>query len=394
MKQNDTVPVADSAAKEASLPAQLKFSAAAKPKTGTLHSEKREGPAGFFANLKLSSLAMRSENNEKTIPCPGITAEPAERFGTPSAQSGMQDTAPDLVQKAQAGEIYGALIGLSRTAVELYGKGDLAGLRDESVEVVDLAAAAINAGNKELLNLSACITKDSLASHLANTCVLSLHMGTASLYGPWELRLLGTAALFHELTPSRVQFNRTEVKKKEFEQVAEEISSVLASSIFHKERNNAGGRLPEFAALIVLTDIYEKLIHPVKKGARMNPHEALKMLIRLAGEVFNKNSVRLLLEELSFYPQGSYVRLNDGRIARVVRANKEYPTRPVVQVVFDRRGAFAGSVTRLDLSKDVLQQISSALDEEKLPAHDKLAADDIYAHKWWNDDKAAPGGNL
>jgi hypothetical protein len=48
--------------------------------------------------------------------------------------------------------------------------------------------------------------------------------------------------------------------------------------------------------------------------------------------------VRALLHTLSLFPIGSYVTLDDGSVARVLRRNGDKYTTPIVQIVQDAQG--------------------------------------------------------
>ena len=64
------------------------------------------------------------------------------------------------------------------------------------------------------------------------------------------------------------------------------------------------------------------------------PYVAAKIILQSAAAgQFDREIVRALLDCISLFPVGSHVTLNDGSLARVVRANPGLHTRPVVEMV-------------------------------------------------------------
>ena len=84
------------------------------------------------------------------------------------------------------------------------------------------------------------------------------------------------------------------------------------------------------------------------RSARM-PYQAMESLLRTVGtRQFTSDVVRHILDCMSLFPVNSYVRLSDGHIAKVVRANAGFHTKPVV-VLLSPDGT--ESSVEVDLSK-------------------------------------------
>jgi len=71
--------------------------------------------------------------------------------------------------------------------------------------------------------------------------------------------------------------------------------------------------------------------------------------------------VRNFLQIMSIYPVGSYVRINNGMVARVIGGNNTQITRPVVQVVSYANGDPAKQDFIIDLKKEKLLFIREPL---------------------------------
>ena len=76
--------------------------------------------------------------------------------------------------------------------------------------------------------------------------------------------------------------------------------------------------------------------------------------------------VKMLLEELTLYPEGSWVELNSREIGKVVKLNADMPLRPVLEIV-------TGTRKIMDLSKNMLIYVVKSLTgEEVKKAEEKI----------------------
>jgi hypothetical protein len=74
--------------------------------------------------------------------------------------------------------------------------------------------------------------------------------------------------------------------------------------------------------------------------------------------------IKALIDAISIFPVDSLVKLNNGAIAKVVSTNKNYPVRPVIQLVSDSRGMRVEGEEIIDLSNEpMIYIVSPVLDE-------------------------------
>ncbi|MBI2421423.1 MAG: hypothetical protein HYV27_01245 [Candidatus Hydrogenedentes bacterium] len=107
-----------------------------------------------------------------------------------------------------------------------------------------------------------------------------------------------------------------------------------------------------FARIVSVVDIYDSLISERPWRAAHHPYDALEILIRGASRgLYDADAVRGLLQVLSLYPIGTYVRLNTGEVGRVVHPNGSQFGRPVVCVTLDNHGKAVRGPIHHDLSK-------------------------------------------
>ena len=95
---------------------------------------------------------------------------------------------------------------------------------------------------------------------------------------------------------------------------------------------------------------------------RVSPYQAMVTILRDRARL-DRGATRAFLDCISLFPIGSYVELNDGRTARVLRSNGAEHTRPVVVPL---AGDGLETDEELDLSQDTTLQIVAEMDEEDL----------------------------
>lgn len=120
---------------------------------------------------------------------------------------------------------------------------------------------------------------------------------------------------------------------------------VKAAVLAHHERMDGSGYpdgrrgddIHPVSRILAVADTYMDLIVDRPHRPRMLPHEALELMMSVAGEELDLAMVELLLRTVSPFPPGVSVMLSSGRRAVVVR-NGVIPTRPVVRIMDDPGG--------------------------------------------------------
>jgi len=123
----------------------------------------------------------------------------------------------------------------------------------------------------------------------------------------------------------------------------EESISIIAK--MHHERCDGSGypdgltcdRLPISTQISAIADVYDALTSERVYKKAINSNNAMMIIISESGKHFNPHLVALFQKSVGIYPIGSFVRLNNGYIARVIEQN-EGIVRPVIQVMFDDIG--------------------------------------------------------
>lgn len=116
------------------------------------------------------------------------------------------------------------------------------------------------------------------------------------------------------------------------------ISSVGKNIIlFHHERSDGSGyplkarEIPYEAAIVGVCDAFDEMICGIG-CKRVKVYEAVEYLKTYRGVHFPKEIVDTLLEFTAVYPAGSRVLLTNGQEGKVIRQNRDFSDRPVIQL--------------------------------------------------------------
>ncbi len=124
-------------------------------------------------------------------------------------------------------------------------------------------------------------------------------------------------------------------------------------------RNLSGQSIHPYARIVAIADAYTAMTCPRPYRPPLTPFAAAKrILIDCSARKFDSTYVRAFLDCISLFPIGSYVELDNGHRARVIRANPGRHTEPLVEISDD---AWA-SATVVDLAKQTHVKIVRPLE--------------------------------
>ena len=92
---------------------------------------------------------------------------------------------------------------------------------------------------------------------------------------------------------------------------------------------------------------------------RKRVHEAVEYLKAYKGIKYDADVVDTLLDFIAVYPSGVKVIINTGEMAVVIRQNKGFPERPVLQLIADRQGRIVEGI----LVRDLLEYTNIFIDK-------------------------------
>lgn len=102
--------------------------------------------------------------------------------------------------------------------------------------------------------------------------------------------------------------------------------------------------------IISVCDSFDEMICGVG-CSRTKVYEAVEYLRTFKNMKYDSRVVDVFLSFTAVYPVGSQVITNEGDIGFVLRQNKEFPDRPVIQIIQDRNGILVNKDNIIDLVK-------------------------------------------
>ena len=275
--------------------------------------------------------------------------------------------------------------GLRRSYAEsldtLRGVSESRSLHLEDVqEVVDgfIDGGASNAGSSLLM--ATVQNHDEITYyHSVNVCLLSMALGRFVGLDKEQTRLLGLAALLHDIgrvvVDEAALHREGRLSNEDWAQVRlhpqEGALAIMAASgpgqelaaavaLEHHVRVDGegypdlAGRTPSlFSRIVAIGDAYDAITsHRPYRPAR-TPNEGLKVLLAGAGTAYDPDLLRLFIEMMGHYPPGSLVRLTGGEIAMVTPTDD-----PGAVIVRDRDGSIVERPRPITFSQaDVVAQL-------------------------------------
>ena len=121
-----------------------------------------------------------------------------------------------------------------------------------------------------------------------------------------------------------------------------------------------------YARIIGLADTYEAMTHTRPYHARKLPLFVVKEIVEKMRGKFDTKVIKALLEEVTMFPVGSFVRLNNREVGRVIAAIKGAHFRHVVQILFGPDGMRLIKPKTINLMEAHLLYITEPVDERDL----------------------------
>jgi len=208
-------------------------------------------------------------------------------------------------------------------------------------------------------------TDESTYIHCISTTIYSLILATALGYQKDMLKKLAMGTLLHDigklLLDSKIIFKTGSLSDEEFNYVKShttlgyealkkcstltELSRIIALS--HHEKLNGSGYpnhvnssdLHPFIRIVTIADVYDALTSDRCYRKHWTAKQAFDHLIEFSGTLYDTEFVRVFLQHISIYPNGSIVRLSDGHLAIVKKQNDKCPERPIIRVIANPSGA-------------------------------------------------------
>ncbi len=374
-------------------------------------------PAGTAAPLsEKSSLPPTASDPFKELEEKESASKPVKSLS--AAPPPAEETAEEFDRKVreeslQATEVYSEAVSAARQIYRALEKP----LEVEGLEIPHEALrklmAVVRSDNQEILILADRSAPDNyLYGHVVNVAVFSLRLGLSVGLTEEEMLTVAAGAFLHDigmipylpmvLRPTRLSEDELKQVQRHSEEGAQLLTKfpslqgrdleVVSSIVVQVHERMEGMGYPQalgqdaihrLAKLVGVCDMYESLTHMRAWRSRLLPHHVLRVMIEEHERTFEPGLVKSLVEALSLYPPGSFVRLSSGDIGRVVAVNHGLPTRPIVKVLVDAQGQRVAAPKVVNLATHPILYVSDAVDETKLPTSDQRLLLELRAQRWW-----------
>ncbi|MEP4888621.1 MAG: HD domain-containing phosphohydrolase [Aliiglaciecola sp.] len=118
----------------------------------------------------------------------------------------------------------------------------------------------------------------------------------------------------------------------------------------------------EYVRMAGIVDSYDAMINDRPFRKAVTPSKALVKL--LSDESYDQALVAQFIKCLGVHPVGSLVKLDNDRLAIIMRGNKETPMKPVVAAFYNIKTSSYSEVKKLDLSQVNVKIVSAVRPEE------------------------------
>lgn len=195
-------------------------------------------------------------------------------------------------------------------------------------------------------------------AHAVNVCIMSVVLGKALRLNRQNLNILATGALLHDIgtinlpqallrkrevfTPTELELYQTHAEEGfKILRARRDINLVSAHIAYQHHEVLDGSGYPRaltaknahpLAQIVAMVDLYDNLVNDGPGHCRINPNEAVEVVMGGAGKLFPHQLVKAFLDHTAVYPTGCSVELNSGEVGIVINQNRSLPARPVIQV--------------------------------------------------------------
>lgn len=362
----------------------------------------------------LGSFKIRDEGQIKTLQGMGlerIRFDPLRSDTTPLAY-GVAPQVDDEGEEALAGEDPGAgdekrqavhrsiincekkfahATAIAREVARTLATNPREAVQRANVLMDEMVAEIVSNGEVIIQAMDGSRLGDDTYYHPLNVTVFSLMMAKSLKISAEDAKLLGLAALFHDVgkvdVPDSILMNSGPLSKSEkllLQQHCQQGAEVARAAglpervaqiiLQHHEcmdgsgypQGLAGEAIDPLARVLGLVNAYDNLCNPPNPEDAMTPYGALAYLFASERKKYDGPTLNLMIKSLGVYPPGSIVQLSDGVYGIVVLVNPQKLLRPFV-MLHDKR-AVRHTPNILDLGAETDTSISKCIRADQLPA--------------------------
>ena len=202
-------------------------------------------------------------------------------------------------------------------------------------------------------------------NHSAEVAVLSMLVAKSMKLSDTFIQKIGVGAMLHDLGKMQIPgeiLNKVATLEPEEERLVKEhvqfgydmlkdndfISPISRQIVLlHHEKLNGSGypyrlsgeQIPIHVRIVTMCDIFNAISSNRAYKSRLNADEALEIIRTEAVYELDRDIYYHLLKVVNIYPVGTIVQLSNGEFGIVIKENHEAQTRPVIQIIRDKKRA-------------------------------------------------------
>jgi len=228
-----------------------------------------------------------------------------------------------------------------------------------------------------------------VSPHSVNVTLLALRLAQTLDYEVHDQIKVGLAAILHEigvaLLPERLLYQPGQVSPQVRQRPV--YSAKLLKMFYPKddwlietveqvyERTNGSGfplglkgeQIREEAQVLGIVDVFEACIHDRPYRKALTGYQLLEELTRGDTKTFSDHIIKALVRSFSLYPYNEYVLLNTDELGQVVDINPQKLSRPIIRILYDKKGKALEEPRVTDLAQHPSLFISKAVTYHDLP---------------------------
>ena len=235
----------------------------------------------------------------------------------------------------------------------------------ELTEKVKEIAVEVKANRGYMLSLDDSVSpaKTYITTHSVKTTILALAVADYMKMAPYKQIDVGLAGLLHELglmkIPETLYLSDRPLSPQEKQTIAAHPvigfrilkgigfpDAACLAVLEHNERVDGSGfprrlkgdKISLPGKILAVSSSYNAIVsnRPYKVG--IDGHAGIMDILKDAGNRYDEKVLAALVYVLSLYPIGTYLRMSNGSIGLVVKANEEDPKHPQIKLVIDENG--------------------------------------------------------
>ena len=217
-----------------------------------------------------------------------------------------------------------------------------------------------------------------LFSHSVNVCALSVIVGNKMGYNALKLNDLAVGAMLHDIgsivlpkeiikNPDSLNEEHNKIFKrhvlegyKKLKDNVEVTAYAKVIALMHHEHCDGSGypmgytkeKLHEFVKIVTVCDAFDIMTSRRGKYKDMHVYKVVEYLVAMSDKLFDKDVVKVFTDNVTVYPNGDAIKLNNGEKGIVLSQNKGLPTRPKVRILFKDEYNDRTAYKNIDLAKE------------------------------------------